>query len=30
MLSGSFDSKINNFYRTLQWYSAAGWDEAGW
>lgn len=27
---GSFDSKINNFYRTLQWYSAAGWDETGW
>ena len=27
---GSFDSKMNNFYRTLQWYSAAGWDETGW
>ena len=27
---GSFDSKINNFYRTLQWYSAAGWGETGW
>ena len=28
--SGDLDSKMNNFYRTLQWYSAAGWDETGW
>lgn len=27
---GNFDSKMNNFYRTLQWYSAAGWNETGW
>ncbi|WP_195655862.1 clostripain-related cysteine peptidase [Bacteroides sp. 1001136B_160425_E2] len=27
---GSLNSKMNNFYRTLQWYSAAGWDETGW
>lgn len=24
------DSKMNDFFRTLQWYSAAGWDETGW
>lgn len=24
------DSQMNDFFRTLQWYSAAGWDETGW
>lgn len=24
------DSKMNDFFHTLQWYSAAGWDETGW
>lgn len=28
--NGSKDSKMNTFYRTLKWYSAAGWDETGW
>ena len=23
-------SKWNTYFRTLQWYSAAGWDETGW
>lgn len=24
------DLKMNDFFHTLQWYSAAGWDETGW
>lgn len=28
--NGTHSSAMNNFYRTLQWYSAAGWNETGW
>ncbi len=28
--NGMHNSTMNNFYRTLQWYSAAGWDKTGW
>ena len=28
--NGTRNSTMNNFYRTLQWYSAAGWNETGW
>ena len=28
--NGSYNSTMNDFYRTLQWYSAAGWNETGW
>lgn len=28
--NGSANSTMNNFYRTLGWYSAAGWNETGW
>ena len=28
--NGTHNSTMNNFYRTLQWYSAAGWDKTGW
>lgn len=28
--NGSHSSTMNKFYRTLQWYSAAGWNETGW
>lgn len=27
---GEYDSNLNKFYRTLQWYSAGGWNETGW
>lgn len=27
---GESSSTMNKFYRTLQWYSAAGWNETGW
>lgn len=27
----SYEEEINPFYRqSIQWYSAAGWDETGW
>lgn len=28
--NGDYNSTMNKFYRTLQWYSAAGWNETGW
>lgn len=28
--NGSTNSAMNNFYRTLSWYSASGWNETGW
>lgn len=27
---GDYNSKMNTFYRTLDWYSASGWNETGW
>lgn len=27
---GSIDSRLNTFYHTLSWYTAAGWNETGW
>lgn len=27
---GERNSTLNNFFRTLQWYSVAGWDKNGW
>lgn len=28
--NGTVSSNMNTFYRTLGWYSAAGWNETGW
>ena len=28
--NGESNSKMNTFYRTLSWYSAAGWNATGW
>lgn len=28
--NGAVSSNMNTFYRTLGWYSAAGWNETGW
>lgn len=28
--NGAVSSSMNTFYRTLGWYSAAGWNETGW
>lgn len=27
---GEYNSNLNKFYRTLQWYSAGGWNKTGW
>ena len=28
--TGASNSTMNTFYRTLSWYTAAGWDGTGW
>ena len=28
--SGNYNSTINNFYRTFQWYDDSGWSNTGW
>lgn len=30
ILRGSYNSSLNTFYRTYQWYKDAGWNQTGW